>query len=140
MKKELKKQDKIMSVTTVGQKSCVISVPMEDSVEKVAEAMTVKFLSSVPVVNPEGEIFGVISLIDLERFRLTKQNPRSVRAWEICSFKPVLAEPGAELLEVAKRMLEHNVHHCVITENGSIMGIVSSMDFLREYVSIAKSV
>ncbi len=84
---------------------CVISVPMEDSVEKIAETMTVKCLSSVPVVNPAGEIFGVISLIDLERFRLTRQNAKSVRAWEICSMKPILADPRATVLEVAKRML-----------------------------------
>ncbi len=114
---------------------CVISVPMEDSVEKIAETMTVKCLSSVPVVNPAGEIFGVISLIDLERFRLTRQNAKSVRGWEICSMKPILADPRATVLEVAKRMLEHNVHHCVIAKNESIEGIVSSMDFLREYVS-----
>ncbi len=84
---------------------CVISVPMEDSVEKIAETMTVKCLSSVPVVNPAGEIFGVISLIDLERFRLTRQNAKSVRGWEICSMKPILADPRATVLEVAKRML-----------------------------------
>lgn len=49
--------------------------------------------------------------------------------------KPILADPRATVLEVAKRMLEHNVHHCVIAKNDSIEGIVSSMDFLREYVS-----
>lgn len=118
---------------------CVISVSMEDSVEKVADSMAVKFLSSVPVLNPEGEIFGVISLIDLERFRLTRRNAGSVRAWEICSLKPVQAEPGASVLEVARRMLNSNVHHCVITEDHAIRGIVSSMDFLREYVAVAGS-
>ena len=63
------------------------------------------------------------------------QNAKSVRGWEICSMKPILADPRATVLEVAKRMLEHNVHHCVIAKNESIEGIVSSMDFLREYVS-----
>lgn len=115
--------------TLIG--SHVITVGLNDSVEAVERTLDSHRLSCVPVVDPDGECFGVISAPDLVHFHNARKNPVAERAWQMCTHK--IIEVGSELSvrEAAELMLNNNIHHLVVTENGSIKGIVSSLDILR---------
>ena len=112
----------------------VVSVDIEDTVEQVEATMNSKSLSSVPVADSSGVIFGIISLKDIEAFRTAKKNPKVVRAWELCTYKPLQAKPNDSIAEVGHLMVKNNIHHVVVTENRIVKGIVSSLDLLREYL------
>ena len=96
-------------------------------------------LSAVPVVDAENGIFGIISSRDLLKFFVEKKNPKSVRAWELCSHKIVSVSPDTSDLEVAELMIQNKIHHILVTENGTLKGIVSALDFVRQYVIDART-
>jgi CBS domain-containing protein len=105
-----------------------------DTVEKVGELMARHHLSSVPVVDGKGAIFGIISNADLLRFRDARGNPKAARAWELCSFRPVEAGPATPARQVARMMAQHKVHHVVITEDHKVIGFVSALDFVEQFL------
>lgn len=112
----------------------VWTVSTEDTIAKVDTVLTSHKLSAVPVVDAKGDIFGIISSRDLLHFHATKKNPKAVNAWELCTYRPVAVSPETSVAEVAKLMIKNRIHHILITENGSLRGIVSALDFVEQYV------
>jgi CBS domain-containing protein len=106
----------------------------EDTVERIEELLNSHGLSSVPVVDSKGVLFGIISASDLLRFHSTGKSPKASHAWEICTYKPIEVSPTTPVGEVAKLMVKNKIHHVVVSENKSIQGFVSSLDFVEQYV------
>ena len=106
----------------------------QDTVERVKELLDSHRVSSVPVVDSKGVIFGIISASDLLHFDSARKNPKVVRAWEICTYKPIEVGPTTAIGEVARLMVKNRIHHVVVSENGSMQGFVSSLDFVEQYV------
>jgi len=105
----------------------------EDTVERVEELLDTHHLHSVPVVDSKGVIFGIISAVDLLHFHSMRKNPKALRAWEICTYKPIEVGPDTPVIEVARLMVKHRIHHVVVTQNRSILGLVSAFDFVEQY-------
>jgi len=112
----------------------VRSVGMDDTIEKVENELKSHKLSSVPVVDSKGNIFGIISSPDIVLFHAARKNPKAVRAWDMCTYKPIQVGPDASIDEVARQMVTHRVHHVLVTEHGSVIGIVSSLDFVQAFL------
>lgn len=112
----------------------VWTVDTQDTVERVEELLNSHHVSSVPVVDSKGIIFGLISASDLLHFHSAQKNPKAVRAWEICTYKPIEVGPATAIGEVARLMVKNRIHHVVVSENRSIQGFVSSLDFVEQYV------
>ena len=50
--------------------------------------------------------FGVISAADLMQFNAQGRGPTSVRAWQLCTYKPISVGPDTPMGEVARLMVE----------------------------------
>jgi CBS domain-containing protein len=109
----------------------VITVELNDTVETVEKVLDSNQLSCVPVINAQGECFGVISAPDLVHFHNARKNPIAERAWEMCTHKTIEVSPDISVKEAAALMVKNNIHHLVVIEDGSIKGIVSSIDIIR---------
>lgn len=114
----------------------IILVDMNDTIDQVSALLDAHKLSCVPVVDANGNCFGVISLPDLLHFQRLHKNAKNVRAWEVCSHKVIEAEPDVSVNEVARLMLHNKIHHLVIIENKLIIGIVSSLDLIDSCFSL----
>jgi len=113
----------------------LVTVDMQDTVRRVEEILNQHNLSSVPVIDPERhDCFGIISLKDIAHFNSAKRNPSAVLAWEMCTYKPLTASPQSSIEEVARLMLEHQIHHVVVVEHGVLKGLVSSLDVVAAYL------
>ena len=112
----------------------VITVELNDSVETVEKILDSHQLSCVPVINAQGECFGVISAPDLVHFHNARKNPTAELAWEMCTHKIIEVSSDISVKEAAELMVKNNIHHLVVVEDGSIKGIVSSIDILRGYI------
>lgn len=109
-------------------------VSADDTMQAVESKMVAKGLSWVPVVDESGAVLGVISSIDLLRFHADGKEASVVCAWQICTYKPLLVRPDASLSEVARLMVEANIHHVVVMDGTDIRGVVSSLDFVRTFM------
>ncbi|HEY8097679.1 MAG TPA: CBS domain-containing protein [Methylobacter sp.] len=112
----------------------ITTVDFNDTISKVEGIMNSGKLSFVIVIDSNGNCFGVISYPDILRFHVTSKNPKNERAWELCTHKVVEVSSDTSARETAKLMIKKKIHHVVITENNLIVGIVSSNDFVTEYL------
>jgi CBS domain-containing protein len=111
-------------------------------------------ISGAPVVGPEGDLVGVISQTDLVRRERTT-SPRMVPDYHQhldgggCPKGFRLEVPGdarvetamtpwvisfeeeTPIKELARQMLAKQIHRVIITREGRLSGIVTSMDLLR---------
>lgn len=110
------------------------TVDINDTIDKVEKIMNSHKSSCVLVIDWDQSCFGVISHPDIVRFHEMGKNPKTERAWELCTHKVIEVSPDTPASETAKLMLKNKIHHIVITENKLIKGIVSSTDFVREYL------
>lgn len=110
----------------------------DDTVEAVSEQLSENGLTFVPVIDsPDGALLGIISAADIIQFKSAKRDPAAVRAWEICSYKPLEVNADAPLSEVARLMVERQEHHVVVMDKDTVVGVVSSLDFVREFIKPA---
>lgn len=107
---------------------------MDDTVEEVEAMMKSHRISSAPVYDTDGAILGIITATDLVKFHSVGKDPKSVKAWEICTYRPVEVTPDTPLEEVADLMLTHRIHHVVVMENEKMKGIVSALDFVKLFL------
>jgi CBS domain-containing protein len=109
----------------------VWTAAMEDTAEQVEELLNGRSLSAVPVVDKNGGVFGIVSAAAILHLHAAKKNPKAIRAWELCTYRPVTVRPETSVAEVTRMMIEHRIHHVPVTENGKLRGIVSALDFVK---------
>jgi len=112
----------------------VMTVDINDTIEKVEKIMRSHKSSCVMVVDSNQGGFGVISYPDIVYFHGKGKNLKVGWAWELCTHKVVEDSVDTPVKKTAKLMLKNNIHHIVITENKTIKGIVSASDFIEEYL------
>ncbi|HEY8977729.1 MAG TPA: CBS domain-containing protein [Burkholderiaceae bacterium] len=114
----------------------VCVVDMDDTLASVEQRLADRRLSWAPVLEGSaGTVIGVIGAADLLRLRAQGGDSQAVRAWQMCAFKPLTVSADADLFEVAREMVERHLHHVVVTEGGAVVGVLSSLDFVREVAS-----
>lgn len=114
----------------------VWSVGLDDTIQAVEAMMVAKGLSWAPVVDgSNGLVLGVISSFDLLRFHADDKQPSKVRAWQLCTYRPICVRPDTSVSEVARLMIDSKIHHVVVTDGNDIEGVVSSLDFVRAFVT-----
>ncbi len=144
-----------LSAADVMQQS-VITVRASDSLREAERVLAEARISGAPVVDDAGAVLGVLSLRDLARHRAedgdlpedadvevfdsgvddTEQvafdRPASgACAADVMTQDLVSVAPAATLAQVAKRMVDAEVHRVLVLERGKLRGLVSSTDLLR---------
>jgi len=115
------------------------SVSANDPIDKVAADLEKHRLFVAPVTNGDGSMFGVISSFAISHVLAARKNPRSIRAWELCAYKPVTVAPHARASSVAKLMVTLGVQYVVVKDGAEPLGIVSSLDFVEYYMRSRRS-
>ena len=112
----------------------VWTVDMDDTILEIDSLFARQGLSWAPVLESRRTIVGAISASDLLQFHALGQDPTAVRAWQRCSYKPIIVSPDTPVSEVARLMIESKIHHVVVTGSEGIAGVVSSLDFVRTFL------
>ena len=113
----------------------VQTIDMDDTVADVEGMFAGKGLSWAPVTTRDGEVIGVISAADVLQFHASGRDAAAIRAWQLCTYKPITVAPDATLEEVARLMVTRGIHHVVVKDTEEIAGVVSSMDFVRSFIA-----
>lgn len=109
----------------------VTAVPMTLEVEKIEKIMCDHEIHCLPVIDNDGKCFGVISCSDLVYWRSRNINFCGMTAWEICTNPVIQINPSVTVDEAAEYMLASGVHHLIVTINEGVVGIISSMDIIK---------
>jgi CBS domain-containing protein len=113
----------------------VWTVKMEDTVDEVRTLFERERLSWAPVTTEAGLVVGVLSATDLLRHLADGQDASPQKAWQLCTYKPIVIAPDATLKELARLMIDRGIHHVVVMDATLIVGVVSSLDFVRTFIA-----
>jgi CBS domain-containing protein len=109
----------------------VRTIHRDISVCDLEEIFVTHKISGGPVIDNSGNLIGFVSKSDVTRFDSTGEDPNYTRVFEIASPIVIIISPETTIEEAAQKMLEHQVHHLVVTEAEELVGILSSLDFVK---------
>jgi CBS-domain-containing membrane protein len=127
---------------------------------ELAKILQEKAISGAPVVDETGTILGVVSQTDLiharresadgvpvfqrdlddsaRSFGFHLEELAMTRVEEILTPGAIALDHETPVEKVAKVMLESRIHRVLITRDGKLAGIVTTMDLLRALIALAK--
>ena len=105
----------------------------ENKVSEIRALMDRKRIHALPIIRydkkfPEVEVTirGIVTSTDLSQ----DVSDRSLIE-DIMTSKVHIIHPESSAQAAAKMMLKHQVHHLVVMDKGKIIGMVSSLDFVK---------
>ncbi|MDF1672562.1 MAG: CBS domain-containing protein [Vicingaceae bacterium] len=110
--------------------SPVVVTQKNKTVKHVRELLDRKKINAIPVLTMEGEIEGIVTVSDIAA---ESNNDNLVE--NIMTTKTHVVSINSGLQDAAKMMEKHHVHHLVAMDNGQVVGILSSMDFVKLYAN-----
>ena len=114
-----------IKIADVMHRSVVTTVPHK-SLGHVRDIMARNHISSVPVVNSENEVVGIITTSDL-----AKGHDDGTPISHIMP-EQVYSVPAYSDVHIAARIMRnHHIHHLVVTHEREIVGVLSSFDLLQ---------
>ena len=104
----------------------VLTAQPHQSVEHIRQLLSRNKISSVPVVDSDGQPVGVVSATDLAH-DLKAGSPISAVMTE-----KVYVVPKYEDVSIAARVMRnHKIHHVVVTHEKKVVGVLSAFDLLK---------
>lgn len=137
--------------------SDVITVNVNDDVEKMARLLLEHKISGLPVVDDDGKLLGVVSETDLvfqekpvrgpfyvvifdspiylespNRFIHDVKRAVAQKVGDLMSVKPYTVGPEASIEDVATIITEKDVNRVpVVEDNGKLIGIITRQDIIK---------
>ena len=133
----------------------VVTVDPQMTVQDVVQLFSDRQITGAPVVEEGEKLIGVISQTDLLRYQrrapaehpvpnyyhesdgevlvrhMQMDAPGTVQVQHLMTPAAFLTETDTPVGEVARFMLKRRVHRIIVTRNGRLAGIITSMDLLR---------
>jgi CBS domain-containing protein len=108
----------------------VVAIEGRNKIGEVRAIMQNEHIHALPIVyNSDGNVMvqGIVTSTDL-----CCQTDDSLSLEEAIKVSKVHVLPtNASAKSAAEMMLKHHVHHLVVMENGKLVGMVSSLDFVK---------
>lgn len=111
--------------------SPVITVEKDRKLTEVIDLLLRWNISSVPVVDAEDRLLGLITEYDVMDFALDGHAAEAT-AGEAMSAQVISFPPEADLSELVNCSVSKRIHRIPIVKDGKVVGIVSRRDILRE--------
>jgi CBS domain-containing membrane protein len=118
----------------------VLTIGRNDQLTIADDIMKMKRLRHLPVVE-EGRLVGIVTQRDLFHAALStalnfgekaqKEFLKTVVVKEVMTDEVLTIDPGADVKEAARLMIEHKIGCLPVLENGKLVGLVTETDLLR---------
>jgi CBS domain-containing protein len=116
----------------------VFSVKPDASVLRALELMAEKNIGAVMVMTGD-EVAGILSERDcIRKLDLQGRAAKDTRVQEIMTADVLYVEAGQSLEECMALMINKNIRHLPVYENGRLLGLMSVRDVLKEVVDYQK--
>lgn len=136
----------------------VLTVTRERPIAEAAELLGERHIGGLVVVDDAGKPIGVVSLTDLvDPARVTEGHPMTyehdaadppaavaiaaravVRVGDVMSPFIVAIDVSSSIVAAARLMLGDDIHRLVVTRGSRMVGIVTTIDLLRGFLSVAQ--
>jgi CBS domain-containing protein len=76
------------------------------------------------------KLIGVITLRDIVRAALAEPDVTQVPVKKYMTTQPWVVSPDWSVTDIAARMINHNIEHVPVVQDGEVVGILSSFDLV----------
>jgi len=119
----------------------VTSFRVEDTVDRLAGAMSEGGFGSVPILAKDEKLVGIVSEYDLLKAIEEGKEMTKVTAGEIMVKDPITVARNTPAMEIIHLLQErHFIRTPVIDANGKLVGVVSRRDLIQGYLRANKVV
>lgn len=119
--------------------SAVYFVKPDDTVYDALENMS-KHNTGAVLVMSGNTVEGIVSERDcVRKVDLAGKNAKTTKISEIMTAKVIGVEASQDLEECMNLMIDNNIRHLPVYDNGKLMGLISVRDVLKEVVDYQKS-
>jgi len=111
----------------------------EDSAESLAQTMAEEGFGSVPIVDHDQHLLGIVSEFDLLHAIKEKKSLSGVHASDLMTPAPVTVRPETPAMDIIDRLEgKHLIRMPVVNEEGKLLGVVARRDVLQGYLKATK--
>jgi CBS domain-containing protein len=127
------------SVRSLVKRPPVVVHP-ESTLRAVAVTLSEESIGAVvvrgtrPAGAPGSRAEGVVSERDIVQALADGLDPDTARAQDVMTLDLACAAPNEQMSTVAARMLDNEIRHLPVTEDGVVVGMISERDALRVLV------
>jgi len=121
----------LLDARTVGEvmHRGIVTCSPSASLREVAELLAAHSVHCAVVAgDPARTMWGIVSDLDLVR---GLGSPVALVAGNLAALDVVTVAPGDELRHAAQLMAEHDVAHLIVVEDGTPVGVLSTLDVAR---------
>lgn len=125
---------------TVGQlmQDAVTSCTPRTDVSTIASLMTRRNFGSLPVVEQDGTLVGIVTDYDLLHAMIEGRDLRNIAAMGIMSTVPVTVTEDQTLAQVAELFQDRSLTRVPVVRNKKLVGILARRDLLFGYMKASK--
>ena len=105
----------------------VYTISPEASVQEVAQLLSRKSISGVPVSDKEGRIIGIVTEADI----IGKVNREGLCVADIMSPEIIAVDEETRVGELAMLLTEHRIKRVPVMQHGKLVGIVCRADIVQ---------
>jgi CBS domain-containing protein len=109
----------------------VEAIHRDKSIREAEGIFVTQNISGAPIRDDIGNLVGFVSKTDIIRFDSTGEDPTYARLHEIANPNIVTIGSSVPINEAAQKMLQGHIHHLVVVEGKSMVGVLSAFDFVR---------
>ena len=119
----------------------VTSYHVEDTIDRLAGAMSEGGFGSVPILAKDGKLVGIVSEFDLLKAIEEGKDLEKVTAGEIMIKNPITVARNTLAMEIIHLLQErHFIRTPVVDADGKLVGVVSRRDLIQGYLRANKVV
>lgn len=109
--------------------SPVATLTLDSDVGRARDLMTLKKISSIPIVNLDDDVIEVEGIVSFQD--LVGVYDDSVKLVQVMSRNIFAVTPETTIQKAAEVMMEKRIHHLIVMEQDQLVGIISALDFVK---------
>ena len=117
----------------------VFTVPETMQLDEVAKLMLDNGIGSVPVIDDDGKMVGIVSKADFVTLAVGIAFDK-ITVKEIMTKDLTVVSPTERLVHARRLMIEDHVGRLPVVEDGELVGMLTSKDLMRAFIDFRKKV
>lgn len=111
----------------------VETVAAETQIREAAADALAHDVGALVVVDDADRLEGLLTATDVVRLAADGVHPADAIVGEWMRTDLITTEPDTAVPEAAEAMLQHRVHHVPVVEDGTVVGMLTSLDLAAAY-------
>lgn len=113
----------------------IVSIDSESSVEDAIRSMHARKISAI-MVTDHGKTVGIFTERDVVRSYISSEgkNFKEIKVKEFMISNLIVAVPDDDLMDISAIMVEKNIRHLPVIDNGTVIGMLSVRDIVQAQV------